>query len=105
MPSWFAYVLPELARFAPGERRRALEAARRTELDVLELAGVAALLVLVAWVTGGRPPVDAGIAARMLGALLDFATALTLVGAGFLPLHLRRLRRGLRAQLHAGGRA
>jgi len=88
-------LLPELRRFPPGERVAALRGARDTALDLIELVGMAGGLVLVTALTR-YTVADAGLATRFGAALLNFAVALPLLVAVLGPLHLRRLRRGLR---------
>jgi hypothetical protein len=99
MRNWQVLVLPELRHFSPAERRAAIRQARDTDHDLLELAGLAVALVLATWAT--RYGVDAGAVpgTRLMAALVNFAIAVPVLLAAALPLHIRRLRRGLRAQL------
>jgi hypothetical protein len=99
MRNWQVVLLPELAQFSPEDRRAALRKARNTEMDVVELAGVALVLLLVTWVTGYSFDTQAGALARAAAFFANLALALPLLLAGALPFHLRRLRRGLRSQL------
>ena len=98
--TWQA-LLPELQRFPAHERDQALRVASRTPLQALELAGMAAALVAVTALTKFAAP-DPGLDSRLALALLNFAVALPLLVAALGPFHLRRLRRGLRAQLQPG---
>lgn len=91
-------LLPELRKFPAHEQDAALHAARDTPLDLLELLGMAAWLVVVTAAT--RYGVAGfGVAERFASALLNFAVALPLLALCLGPFHLRRLRRGLREQL------
>ena len=91
-------LLPELARFVPAEQDRALRRARETPLDLLELATTAVALVAVTALTR-YALADATLASRLLAAAANFAVALPLLAIAIAPLHVRRLRRGLRRQL------
>lgn len=95
-------LLPELREFPPADQEAALRAARDTALDVVELLGMAAALVLVTGLTRYSLP-EPGMAPRFLAAVLNFALALPLLAIAVGPLHLRRLRRGLREQLRQRG--
>ena len=96
-------LLPELRSFPPGEQDRALARARGTQLDVVELLGLAFSVVAVAAMTQYGAP-GAEVPSRMAAALLNFAVALPLIAVCAGPLHVRRLRRGLREQLQLPGR-
>ena len=91
-------LLPELREFAAPEQDAAIQAARDTSLDLLELLGMAAGLVLVTAAT--RYGVAAlGLAERFGAALASLFVALPLLALCLVPFHVRRLRRGLREQL------
>ena len=92
-------VLPELRRFSATERPRALRLAREGRLDAGELVIMAVWLVLVTALMRnllGHAPEDERLAYGLVMNLLVAAPLLLLV---FIPIHVRRLRRGLRAQL------
>jgi hypothetical protein len=97
-------LLPELRQFPESERSSALERARETALDLVEIAGMAVALVAVTALTKYTLP-EASFASRLGMALLNFAVALPLLVAALGPFHLRRLRRGLRAQLEKRDRS
>ena len=59
-PLW-PLLLPELERFPPPEQPAALERARRTDMDWVELLGIAFALVLVTWITEHAPPAGVGV--------------------------------------------
>jgi O-antigen ligase len=94
-------LLPELRSFPPGEQACALARARATQFDVAELLGLAFSVAVVAAVTQYGVP-GVAVLSRMDAALLNFGVALPLIAVCAAPLHLRRLRRGLREQLAAG---
>jgi hypothetical protein len=91
-------LLPELRRFPPAEQHAALQSAKGTDLDILELLGMAAGLVVVTALTRYAVPSDAS-AARFGYAIWNFVVAIPLLAAALGPFHVRRLRRGLRKQL------
>ena len=91
-------LLPELREFPDSEREAALQAARATSLDALELVGMATGLVVVTAAT--RHAVAALAPAPGFAATVaNFLVALPLLAALLGPFHVRRLRRGLREQL------
>lgn len=96
-------LLPELRQFPEAERDRALQQARETSLDVIELVGMAVGLMVVTALTKYSVP-DPSMASRFALALINFAVAMPLLVAVLGPFHLRRLRRGLRQQLQQRGR-
>lgn len=96
-------LLPELRQFPEAERDQALQRARETSLDVIELVGMAVGLVVVTALTKYSVP-DPSMASSFALALINFAVAMPLLVAVLGPFHLRRLRRGLRTQLQNRGR-
>ncbi len=95
--------LPELRRFPAEEQADALRAARETDLDTIELVGMAAGLVLVTAVTRYALP-ERSLATQIEAALLNLGVAIPLLALLLAPFHVRRLRRGLRQQLMRRGR-
>jgi hypothetical protein len=95
-------LLPELRRFPLDEQDDVLRAARRTELDFVELIGMATGLLVVTALTR-YTLADAGMARSFLGTLVNFAVALPLLAIALGPFHIRRVRRGLRDQLRSKG--
>lgn len=91
-------LLPELGHVPPNDQARALKKARETDLDVLELLGVAFVLVLITAVTQYVLP-DRSLLSRFAAALLNFIVAVPLIALVVAPFHIRRMRRGLRGQL------
>lgn len=100
---WLA-LLPELRQFPAPERPGALQLARETSLDVIELAGMAVGLVVVTALTKYSVP-ELSMASRFALALVNFAIAMPLLAVVLGPFHLRRVRRGLRQQLQQRGRS
>ena len=90
-------LLPELRQFPATDQDTALRSARDTELDILELLGMAAGLVAVTALT--RYTLPSGSIARFLFVLLNAVVAIPLLMVALGPFHIRRLRRGLRKQL------
>lgn len=91
-------LLPELGQFPPPDQAQAIKKARETDLDILELLGVAFGLVLVTAATQYALP-DRSLPSRFAAALLNFIIAIPLIALVVAPFHIRRLRRGLRVQL------
>jgi hypothetical protein len=96
-------LLPELRQFPRAEHDEVLRAARGTELDFVELLGMAVGLLVVTALTR-YTVADAGLSTRLLATLVNFAVALPLLAIALAPFHIRRLRRGLRDQLRGRGR-
>lgn len=91
-------LLPELGQVPPRDQAQVLKKAHETDLDILELLGVAFGLVLVTAATQYALP-DRSLPSRFAATLLNFIIAVPLIALGAAPFHIRRLRRGLRAQL------
>ena len=91
-------LLPELRQFPVARQDEALQAARKTSLDIVELIAMAAGLVAVTALTRYAVS-DTGIATRFAATVLNFVVALPLIALLLGPFHIRRLRRGLRELL------
>lgn len=89
-------MLPELRSLPRHEQALAWAAARRTEFDAFELLGIAVAVVLTTVLTRYALPGNSADS-RLIAALLNFMLALPLLVVSVGPLHLRRLRRGVRA--------
>ena len=96
-------LLPDLRQFPEAEQAGALQAARQTDLETVELVGMAAGLVLVTAVTR-YALADASLASQVEAAVVNVVVAIPLLAIVLAPFHLRRLRRGLRQQLMQRGR-
>jgi len=96
-------LLPELGQFSPRDQAQALKKAHETELDIIELVGVAFALVLVTAATQYALP-DQSLSSRFVLAFVNFIVAAPLIALAVAPFHIRRLRRGLRAQLSQRGK-
>jgi hypothetical protein len=92
-------LLPELGQFVARDQVQALKKAHKTELDIPELLGVAVGVALVTAVTRYAVP-DQSLSSRFSLALLNFIVAVPLIALVVVPIHIRRLRRGLREQLN-----
>lgn len=92
-----AVLLPELRAIAPAERDAALRSARDTPLDLLELIGMAAGLIVVTALTQ-HVFAQLALASSIASGIANFVVALPLLVLALGPFHRRRLRRGLRAQ-------
>jgi hypothetical protein len=95
-------LLPELRQFPAAEQDEALNAARHTALDFIELLGMAAGLVVVTAITRYTLD-DANLSTKFAATLLNFVVAVPLLALVLGPFHLRRLRRGLRERLRGRG--
>ena len=100
---WLA-LLPELREFPQEKQDRALQLARGCELEPLELIGIAVWLVpvmtLAKYILSQASLGEAAFAT--LG--MNLFVVVPLLAAVFAPIHIRRLRRGLRKQLTQQGR-
>lgn len=96
-------LLPELRHIPATEQDLALKQAQDTPLDILELLGMAAGLVLVTALTR-YGLAELSMSTRFAAAVLNALVALPLLALALGPFHLRRLRRGLRARQQARGR-
>ena len=97
-------LLPELRQFPAGEQDKALHTARNTELEPLELIGIAAWLVPVVMLSkylATRAAMSDELSATLS---MNIVVAVPLLALVFAPIHIRRLRRGLRNQLARLGR-
>lgn len=94
-------VLPELRRFPANERQQALQRARNSHLDAVELVVLAIWLVLVTALM--RDMVNSAPEAGRLAysVVMNLLVTVPLLLLVFVPIHIRRLRRGLRAQLES----
>lgn len=97
-------LLPELRQFPQEEQVAALKLARDCELEPLELVGMAVWLVpvvtLAKYILGKASLGEDAFATLVMNVLV----VVPLLVALFAPIHIRRLRRGLRKQLTRQGR-
>jgi hypothetical protein len=97
------WLYPELKQIAPKDRPSALQKAKDTSFDIIELVGIGAALILVVVLT--RYSVTGIGALRRMGAALSnflVAVPLMLIFAG--PFYVRRTRRGLREYIEKQSR-
>lgn len=97
-------LLPELRQFPQEEQASALKMARDCELEPLELVGMAVWLVpvvtLAKYILSKASLGEDAFATLVMNVLV----VVPLLAALFAPIHIRRLRRGLRKQLTRQGR-
>jgi len=98
-PSLLLY--PELHRIAPDRRPELLERARHQPFDWIELAGLGAAVVLVAWASRGIAASMPGLVGSGLASVI-VAFPLVLAVAG--PFYWRRTRRALRDEIERQAR-
>lgn len=97
MPKLRLLIYPELHRIPERERDAALDEARGTDFDGIELAGIAFGLLLTAGVT--RYVAPDGISQRIEAFLANFLVAVPLLAVVAGPFFIRRTRRGLQLYL------
>lgn len=95
---WLA-LLPELRQFPEVRQEKALQEARSTGLEPIELIGIAIWLVIVTSFTKYILN-SAGMASDPSMTLaVNIVVVVPLLAMVFIPIHIRRLRRGLRKQI------
>jgi hypothetical protein len=97
-------LLPELRKFPEVKQDKALQNARDCELESLELVGIAVWLVLVTSLTKyllTKASLSSDPSATLA---VNIVVDVPLLAVVFVPIHIRRLRRGLRKQLDQQGR-
>lgn len=91
-------LFPDLARIPEQRRTAAMERARAEPLDIIEIAGIlAAVVVVTSFTRYGLK--DAFAVDRLAAALLNFGIAIPQLVLFAGPFLIRRTRRGLRAYL------
>ncbi|MCC6193949.1 MAG: hypothetical protein IT518_05715 [Burkholderiales bacterium] len=100
MPSqWHFWLYPDLRKFEATEQDAALRDARSVSFDAIELAGIGAAIavtvVITRYSTVGMG-LGEGIGSGLANAVVAFVLLLILAG----PFYIRRVRRGLSAQLN-----
>lgn len=96
------FIYPDLTRLPARERAQALDEARESPLDLIELFGIAAGLIGATALT--RYGVDGlSISGRIAAAAANFFVAAPLLALLVGPFLVRRTRRGLRAALRRRG--
>jgi hypothetical protein len=92
-------LLPELRQFPAVEQDGVLRQARDAALEPLELIGIAIWLVLVTALTKYILVQTASATDVSATLAVNLVVTVPLLVAAFVPIHIRRLRRGLRKQL------
>ncbi len=98
MRLWMA-VVPDIANVRGSDRKSALDQAKRTPLTSNEVIVIAAWLFMVFVLVQSvltRAPDDARLAAALIANVFVGIPLLLLV---YVPIHIRRIRRGIRQQL------
>ena len=99
MPArWQYWLYPELGKFDPPDRERALRRATDTSFDWIEIVGMILAVAFTVFLTR-YSAVGFGLTERIGAALANFVISipLLLVLAG--PFYVRRTRRSLREQI------
>lgn len=97
-------LLPELRQFPADKQDKALQNARNSELEPVELVGIAAWLVpvvVLAKYIAAKAAMSDNLSATLV---MNIVVVVPLLALVFVPIHIRRLRRGLRKQLAQQGR-
>lgn len=97
-------LLPELRQFPEDKRNTAFQNARDSELESLELIGIAVWLVIVTSFTKFILNKTAMSGDPSTTLAVNIVVDVPLLAAVIVPIHIRRLRRGLRKQLEQRGR-
>jgi hypothetical protein len=97
-------LMPELRQFPGGRQSKALQSARDCPLESLELIGIAIWLVIVTSFTKFLLTQAGMEADPSMTLAVNIVVDVPLLAAVFVPIHIRRLRRGLRRQLKQLGR-
>jgi hypothetical protein len=96
---WEYWLYPQLQQFPLPDRSRALQKAKESSFDAIELIGFAVALVITVSLTR-YSAAGLGLVERIGAALANFILAIPLLILLAGPLYVRRTRRGLKAQLH-----
>lgn len=97
-------LLPELRQFPEEKQGKVLQNARDCALESVELIGIAVWLVIVtsfAKFILNRAGMDSD---HSMTLAVNIVVDVPLLAVVFIPIHIRRLRRGLRKQLEQQGR-
>lgn len=97
-------LLPELRQFPADKQDKALQDARNSELEPVELIGIAVWLVPVVVLAKHIAAKAAMLDSLPITLLMNIVVVVPLLALVFTPIHIRRLRRGLRKQLVQQGR-
>lgn len=101
MPArWQYWLYPDLLKFATSEQGDALRRAKDGDFDRFELAGIGIAVVLAIALTR-YSSVGLGLVERIGAAFANFVVAAALLFLLAGPFYVRRIRRGLAAQLRA----
>ena len=96
---WKYLLYPELRKFAPDDRPRALRTATEVRFDAIELLGLIIALAATGLITR-YSGTGMGLGDRFGAAVANFVIAIPLLLLIGGPFYVRRTRRGLRKQLN-----
>lgn len=96
-------LLPELRKFSAQSQEQALRNARASELEPLELIGLAVWLVPVMALAKYLLVQASMVSDLAATVVMNIVFVIPLLVIVFAPIHIRRLRRGLRQQLEQQG--
>jgi len=99
MSVFWTFFAPELAKFRPVEQVKALATAKSSELKSVEVAGMVVWLIVVVFITKALigTPAQEDVLSYTIVVNLFFTAPLLL--AVYVPIHVRRVRRGLKKLL------
>jgi hypothetical protein len=95
---WEYWLYPELRKFDPADCGRALQKAKDARLDWTEIMGITLAVALTVFLTR-YSAAGFGLFERVGAALANLVVAIPLLLVFAAPFYVRRVRRGLRAQL------
>lgn len=97
-------LLPELGQFPEIRQEKAFQEAQNSALESIELIGIAVWLVAVTSFTKFILTKVGMESDPSITLAVNIVVDVPLLAAVFIPIHIRRLRRGLRKQLELRGR-
>ncbi len=101
---WLMF-LPELGQFPENRQAKALQKARDCALESSELIGIAIWLILVTSLSKFILTKAGFSTDPSMTLAMNIVLVVPLLAAVFIPIHVRRLRRGLRKQLGQQGKS
>ena len=96
---WEYWLYPELRKFDSADRGRALQKAKDTKFDWTEITGMTLAVAITVFLTR-YSAAGFGLLERVGAALANLVVAIPLLVVLAGPFYVRRVRRGLRAQLN-----
>lgn len=96
---WEYWLYPELRKFDPADHGRALQKAKDANFDWIEILGMTLAVAFTVFLTR-YSAAGFGLLERVGTAVANLAVAIPLLMVLAGPFYVRRVRRGLRAQLN-----